>query len=557
MSGDPRVSFQKFDNGIVSVPSDSVSYELDSSGSIVSDPPGHRPFYLSYTSVTPALLRVILREDVRTINWFTGLRKPIVGYQRKNTAPTLTAPRKPTLKRTNFKTRPRPLKPARWVHPYRAEKTSNPSKKYQESLRYRLLEQKVNSAIDRKFDRKLQNWFAFEDRRLAKIRRQDAANNRRWLKYEAAMRKFYERRAKLANWQSRSKLVKMRDVRQLQEDNPLLYIDLLGLGGSLVLATYYTRKPEIDGMGHRLCRAQKHQPLSSSEVVKLANSRLLELLQKEKESLKAKLSHKFYDKTAAQQVHLATVVAERAQTLNMLSNSIERLTSFLKSKKSLFKSTLSYVQNPKAISNDFLAFKFGLEPLVSDVKGLAAELAAAQYEGDMLVVIRTNERTPLSFTREGVKFSGYYEASYVVKYSVEPGYARALQTLGLLNVSEVLWESMPWSFVVDWVLPVGKYLTQLSADSGLSFVTGTYSERIVATIDSNASIHPPPIPNEVLNSAGTFVGTYQVDGRFAWKYKSREVLTEPPPRLKLHVKNPLSWTHGFEALALAVQKLKA
>jgi hypothetical protein len=56
-------------------------------------------------------------------------------------------------------------------------------------------------------------------------------------------------------------------------------------------------------------------------------------------------------------------------------------------------------------------------------------------------------------------------------------YRKAAQ-LGLIDPLEVAWEVLPWSFVVDWFLPVGNWLQTLSATAGLSFKGGS-ATRIV------------------------------------------------------------------------------
>jgi len=44
--------------------------------------------------------------------------------------------------------------------------------------------------------------------------------------------------------------------------------------------------------------------------------------------------------------------------------------------------------------------------------------------------------------------------------------------LGLYNPLQIIWELVPFSFVVDWILPVGDFLTALSGPKGLDFLGG-------------------------------------------------------------------------------------
>lgn len=49
---------------------------------------------------------------------------------------------------------------------------------------------------------------------------------------------------------------------------------------------------------------------------------------------------------------------------------------------------------------------------------------------------------------------------------------RQLNGLGLLNPALLWWELLPYSFVVDWFLPVGDVLTSLTAGIGMDGVVG-------------------------------------------------------------------------------------
>jgi hypothetical protein len=54
---------------------------------------------------------------------------------------------------------------------------------------------------------------------------------------------------------------------------------------------------------------------------------------------------------------------------------------------------------------------------------------------------------------------------------------RSLNQLGLLNPWGLAWDLVPFSFCVDWVLPIGPVLYALTAPAGLIFVDGSISFR--------------------------------------------------------------------------------
>ena len=49
---------------------------------------------------------------------------------------------------------------------------------------------------------------------------------------------------------------------------------------------------------------------------------------------------------------------------------------------------------------------------------------------------------------------------------------RSLQELGLINPALLAWNRMAYSFVIDWILPIGTFLAGLTAGAGLTQVRG-------------------------------------------------------------------------------------
>jgi hypothetical protein len=79
---------------------------------------------------------------------------------------------------------------------------------------------------------------------------------------------------------------------------------------------------------------------------------------------------------------------------------------------------------------------------------------------------------PNEYSGEATRFL----RAYIVQ-TEELSYAR---NMGLADPRNVLWELTPWSFVVDWFIPIGTYLNQLSVIphlKGRAFYTAGYSSR--------------------------------------------------------------------------------
>lgn len=502
------------------------------------------------------------KDSVSTPGWHTpssgsvkySNKIDLKRYLRHPVAPRFRPPRFKTISKPVFK--PKPLKPFR-------EPSLNPdlvsSSKY--LLRF---EEKRNKAYKRYLilaDRNFQKSLAKHEARMKWFEATSLKQNKRSAEYKSAfelkVKKYearlaiYKKRLEIVkNWQFRPKAVHQRNG--LPPDNPYT-LDRIwssdGLTGCFwdKQVVYQPRRQVLNQI--IVGQAQSAIPSLLPSHVSSVDA----VLQPVRSRLDAKLLVKFYDKVGNQKVHYANIIAERAQTLDTFVSLVRRLTSVLRAKKSLIKSAGKYISNPKAISDDYLAFQFGVLPLLSDIQGTSELLADynLNLEAPIIIAIRTNSKEHFKEYLNGQLFEGTMNISYVVKYKIDNPLARSLQSFGLVNPAEIAWEVMPWSFVFDWIAPIGPYLHALSADTGLEFVTGTRSETIQYDMTYSPTQKQPTSNSDAYES-----GEYLSGGSYTRLVKRRTVLTEPPDKLNLFVKSPLSWTHALESLALLVQRLK-
>lgn len=75
-------------------------------------------------------------------------------------------------------------------------------------------------------------------------------------------------------------------------------------------------------------------------------------------------------------------------------------------------------------------------------------------------------------------------------YKVVSPSVRTANQLGLANLAEVAWNLAPWTFVVDWFIPVGSWLSQQGFEAGLEFVRGWRTVRSEHSI-AGSTDRPP------------------------------------------------------------------
>lgn len=72
-------------------------------------------------------------------------------------------------------------------------------------------------------------------------------------------------------------------------------------------------------------------------------------------------------------------------------------------------------------------------------------------------------------------------------YRVDNEILRTLSQLSLTNPLEVAWELVPFSFVVDWMLPIGDYLSNMSALHGIEPLGYSVGDKIVVKKNSGSA----------------------------------------------------------------------
>jgi hypothetical protein len=149
--------------------------------------------------------------------------------------------------------------------------------------------------------------------------------------------------------------------------------------------------------------------------------------------------------------------------------------------------------------------------------------------------------------------SGMHGCMVRLDYYLENPLLRSLAQLGVTNPAELAWELIPFSFVFDWVLPIGSYLGALDATLGLTFRSGSRSEL--------TRVYHKFIPNGKIYWTGSYANSqcieYSVTGSGKQVFIKRSIYGSSPGPVFPSFKNPASLSHALNALSLVQQLLKS
>lgn len=203
---------------------------------------------------------------------------------------------------------------------------------------------------------------------------------------------------------------------------------------------------------------------------------------------------------------------------------------------------------PKVVASNWLELQYGWLPLLKDCESAAQFLAhELSYPMQWTVTVRSSKKLgtlrTASPSNSDFKKKEVWTRCQIKAKLTEKDVA---QLSGLLDPFSVAWELLPYSFVLDWFIPIGNYL----AARGLSqSLTGTFVVTRTDYAEGHGQVSVDP----------THV-IYENCDDFAFKQISltrtvTNVLDVPPPAVK-DFRKIASWKHCANALALVTQKIK-
>lgn len=270
--------------------------------------------------------------------------------------------------------------------------------------------------------------------------------------------------------------------------------------------------------------------------------------------------NKFINKSSGFRSNLADMYRTRQETINMVSSTMNRLgRAVLALRRGNWRGCCGSLGiAPKKVANlhnipqAWLAYQYGWKPLIEDVHNIvSANLPEASIKlkaGAANRSLNLNRVSPVPPARENIQGECSVSLNYRCSvsgevYAVNSALASASQ-YGLTNPAALAWEALPFSFVVDWFLPLGNYFEAMTSMDGLAVrnVSRTY----VAKAELNGRFFKPFYGTTIVNAEVQ----YPVNAGFSCSslrhYREIPAVSYAFPRLQ----NPLSLVHFSEAASL-------
>lgn len=255
---------------------------------------------------------------------------------------------------------------------------------------------------------------------------------------------------------------------------------------------------------------------------------------------------KLHDKKMEGAANMAVTFAERQDAIDMIASKATNLfNAYRNIKRGKVKRAMvqlglakdARVPRSKQASGQWLELQYGWMPLVSDIYAYSnlSPFAGARIYGIASATSMVGEGNQQTTCTRLVK----YGADVLI---ADPMLAFG-NSLGLLNPALVAWELVPFSFVVDWFLPIGDHLSYLTSDIGIS-----YKNAYKSTLDEVSIYYNEP---RVYTSDGH--NYTESEGCLGTYSNFKRAAISKPPLPDLTYKNPLSPMHLANAIALGRQ----
>lgn len=204
---------------------------------------------------------------------------------------------------------------------------------------------------------------------------------------------------------------------------------------------------------------------------------------------------------------------------------------------------------PKSLSDAWLQYSYGWKPLAGDIHDAQQQVHRELAKG-LIIAAKRGQNYEEEVTLNDLP--GDYNEVQKIRHRVicqlgakidNPSLVY-LNTFGLINPASIAWELVPWSFAVDWFIPVGKTLEACTATVGLDFYGGRVTEHREYTM-VRKFVTGRRTPWRVCENEG-----YYEEQGFGFQ---RTALTSfPAPALYADL-TPYSTTRALNALALVHQ----
>lgn len=192
---------------------------------------------------------------------------------------------------------------------------------------------------------------------------------------------------------------------------------------------------------------------------------------------------RFRTKVAGSSFNMGVMIGEGREALRMISqNCVNLVLAFNAVKRGNLATAWQILHRGRhwdvrqrlvdrgSVASNWLQLQYGWLPLLSDIKAGAEFLAhtidqnhpgVMRRKASLIVIGDVKPSSPICKVNGGSKLE---HCKQIIAYITNVNYPKLL---GLTNPASVAWELLPYSFVADWVIPIGGWLDACALHNAL------------------------------------------------------------------------------------------
>lgn len=212
-------------------------------------------------------------------------------------------------------------------------------------------------------------------------------------------------------------------------------------------------------------------------------------------SVRSEAILKLHSKVADTKVDVMTFAAEAKSSYSMLVDAMADLVHMYKSvRRGNLREANRIMRSrgharPRKVSKRpderWLQYQYGWAPLIGDITTAISAFADKTEVPHIFAANVVSHFEPLPYNDSVKTIAAMGEYRLKCYYALKPSDSARTRAQWNLGSNPLLtaWELVPYSFVVDWFIPIGDLVAQLSSTDGLYFISGTESTKVSFTAD--------------------------------------------------------------------------
>lgn len=199
-------------------------------------------------------------------------------------------------------------------------------------------------------------------------------------------------------------------------------------------------------------------------------------------------NHGILAEIKSQKVNLAMMLAEYRETSRMFIDAVRDLSSLYRDIRRGRLDRLLARGSSRNAASSWLLYRYGITPLVSDLQGSLEALERAR-DTSLLYRFRWQSSQTVDDYQHGsspypvpfdkpIRVNEKIRVKDIAWVQYDSAVLQNMSALGLTNPAQLAWEVIPFSFVLDWFVNVGDYLSSLDALTGASRASYTRTFKV-------------------------------------------------------------------------------